>query len=185
MFRKEGIRKPEILSYPNFKKAIETLKERLTEKDLLILDIDGVLLDIDIKILVKGLLYAFISKEKFKQFIKEHSIPISYILTLKRLAKKGIKIALFTSRFVSPTKNYFPFVPEKLVKKFEEESINFITQFKLSSEINERLLNLIEDSKRVFYIGSGIFDFKAFNTIKSKFPDKEFLYIEIGKGKIL
>jgi hydroxymethylpyrimidine pyrophosphatase-like HAD family hydrolase len=185
MFRKEGIRKPEILFFANFKEAIETLKERLTEKDLLILDIDGVLLDIDVKILFKGLLYAFISKEKFQQFVKEHSIPISYILTLKRLAKKGIKIALFTSRFVSPTKNYFPFVPEKLVEKFEEEGINFITQFKLSSGINERLLNLVQNSERIFYIGSGIFDFKAFNTIKSKFPDKEFLYIEIGKGKIL
>jgi 3-deoxy-D-manno-octulosonate 8-phosphate phosphatase KdsC-like HAD superfamily phosphatase len=185
MFKKEGIRKPEILFFSNFKEAIETLKERLTEKDLLILDIDGVLLDIDIKILVKGLLYAFISKEMFKQFIKEHSIPISYILTIRRLAKKGIKIALFTSRFVSPTKNYFPFVPEKLVKKFEEEGINFITQFKLSSGINERLLNLVQNSERIFYIGSGILDFKAFNTIKSKFPDKEFLYIEIGKGKIL
>jgi hypothetical protein len=56
MFKKEGIRKPEILFFSNFKEAIETLKERLTEKDLLILDIDGVLLDIDIKILVKGLL---------------------------------------------------------------------------------------------------------------------------------
>jgi hydroxymethylpyrimidine pyrophosphatase-like HAD family hydrolase len=185
MFKKEKIKKPEILFFENFKEAIETLKDKLTEKDLLILDIDGVLLDIDAKILVKGLLYAFLSRERFKQFIKEHSIPISYILILKRLAKKGIKIALFTSRFVSSTKNYFPFVPEKLVKKFEEEGINFITQFKLSSEINERLLNLIEDSKRVFYVGSGIFDFKAFNTIKSKFPDKEFLYIEIGKGKIL
>ena len=88
MFRKEKIKKPEILFFENFKEAIETLKERLTEKDLLILDIDGVLLDIDVKILVKGLLYAFISKEKFKQFIKEHSIHISYILTIKRLAKK-------------------------------------------------------------------------------------------------
>jgi hydroxymethylpyrimidine pyrophosphatase-like HAD family hydrolase len=185
MFRKESIRKSEILFYANFKEAIETLKERLTEKDLLILDIDGVLLDIDVKILVQGLLYAFISRERFKQFIKEHSMLISYILTLKRLSKKGIKIVLFTSRFVSPTKNYFPFVPEKLVKKFEEEGINFITQFKLSSEINERLLNLVEDSNRVFYVGSGMLDFKAFNKIKNKFPDKEFLYIEIGKGKIL
>ena len=144
------------------------------------------MLDIDVKILVKGLLYAFISKEKFEKFVKARSIPIDYLLTLKRLAKKGIKIALFTNRFISPTKNYFPFISEKVVKKFEEENISLITQFKLSTEIDEKLLKLIQDSKRIFYIGSGLFDFIVFNNIKNKFSEeKEFLYIEIGRGKIL
>ncbi len=182
---KEQAKRQEILYFKSFKEAIEALKEKLSEKDLLILDIDGVLLDIDVKILVKGLLYLFLSKEKFKKFTKEHSIPIEYLLTIKRLAKKGINVVLFSNRIVSTTKNYFPFISGKIIKKLEEEGIGFVSQFKLSSEINEKLLNLIQNSNRIFYIGSSLLDFKAFNNIKNRFPTKEFLYIEIGSGKFL
>ncbi|MGC8981705.1 MAG: hypothetical protein ACP5JU_02030 [Minisyncoccia bacterium] len=166
--------------YPDIKK-IEELN------DLLIIDIDGVLLKLDIKTFLRGLYLLLFNKKKFKEYLKDKKIPLSCLLKIKRLVNKGAKIILLTSRYLNKDRDYFPFISEKTKEKFKKAGIDIISlqKYKIELKIPEEILDAIKEKDRVFYLGSGIFDKRLFKRLKNEIKDKKMDYFDIGFAKII
>jgi hypothetical protein len=178
--------KEKIIEVQDFKEAISKIRDRIKRQSILIIDIDGVLVDIDAKILLQGLKFFISSKEKFEDFCRKHKIPIDYLLMIRRIIQKGAGVILFTNRIKSKDKNHFPFIAQETIEKFERKNIpvifyqKFLAILPFLQKLPEELLNKIKDRKEIFYIGSGKIDKIMFKKLARQFKDKKFEYIQVG-----
>lgn len=169
--------------YPEYEKR--KFQENI-KNDILIIDIDGVLLDFDIKSFFIGLFLILFSKEKFKKFVKNKKIPLSYLLMIKRLVNEGCKIIILTSRKLDKEKEYFPYISKDFAEKMKKKGIGLfsIKKYGFDLKLPNSLLNEL-DRERIIYLGSGIFDKRVFNKMKGKLKGKNLIYYDIGLSKIL
>ncbi len=129
--------------------------------DLLIIDLDGVLVETSLKIFLKGLYLYLWDQEGFQKYINEHKIPFSYLRKLATLAQKT-KIVILTNRLIRSKrdnlKNTFPFISQELIEKFKEKfGIEIIAQA-FKPIVSSRIKDLILKHSRVAYIGSSLVD---------------------------
>jgi NOL1/NOP2/fmu family ribosome biogenesis protein len=181
--------KKEFTKFPDFETAINYLYPETKGKfnDLLIIDIDGVLLKMGLKTFLKGIYLMLFNKKKFEEYLKEKKIPLGYLLKIKRLINSGVKLILLTSRYLSKEKNYFPFISEEVVKRFEKSGIKILNLKKhgIELKIPEEILEASAQKDRIIYLGSSVFDKRVFNKLKNQIKDKELNYFDIGFGSII
>ena len=176
---------------PRIKSLNEVISEiidRINHKSVLIIDIDGVLINIDIKVFLRGLILYMFSKKQFRNFLKEYKIPTSFLLKIKRIRKKGADVILLTSRFQTKDKSYFPFISQETIERFQKSDIFIIPYPKFSFgivELPEKIINKIKNKSEIFYIGSGKLDELIFKKLAGQFKDKKFEYFQVGQGNRL
>ncbi len=171
-------------SFENLINTIIQKKDFNFENSAFIVDIDGVLVDLDFKIFLQGLFYFLTSEEKFKNFLKKHKIIFSTLRTILNLSKKGSKVILFTSRFLSKNKNYFPFLSEELINTFKKRNIEIVLTPKfLGVKPPPKIFDYIEEKDNVFYIGSGAFDRLMYKKLKK--IKKNIYYYQLSSKKII
>jgi len=182
---KTKIKKENFLKFNSFHEAVDNIFNKIDNKTALIIDIDGVLLEMDIKIFLQGL-NLITSKEKFENFLEKHKISFSKLKALKKIVEKGAKVILFTDRLKTLDKNYFPFISQETIYRFKESDIEIISYPKFLLKLSKKLLDKIKENEKIFYIGSGKFDEIIFKKLKSAFSDKKLEYLQIrAKNKLI
>jgi hypothetical protein len=171
--------KEKIVKFNNFSEFVEYIENKADNNTVLIIDIDGVLVKMDINLFLKGLFFYLFNKTKFKKFILEHKINFGNLKNLIKLSKKGINIILFTGRLKSENKNFFPFISKNFIEKLQKYNISVITHHKIINLFPQELFNKIKNSNKIFYLGSNILDRNMFNKLKSKIKNKVLEYFEI------
>jgi ribonucleotide monophosphatase NagD (HAD superfamily) len=179
------IKKENFLKFNSFHEAVDNIFNKIDDKTALIIDIDGVLLEMDIKIFLQGL-NLITSKEKFENFLEKHKISFSNLKALKEIIEKGAKVILFTDRFKTLNKNFFPFISQETISRFKESGIEIISHPKFLLKLPKELLDKIEENEKIFYIGSGKIDELLFKKLRSVFVDKNLEYLQISsKSKLI
>lgn len=180
MRSEENLKRENLLSFPE---VLSKISLENYEKSLFIIDIDGVLLNLTPKVFLEGLFLYLFSQEKFKKFKDRNKIPIGYLLRIKKLRESGADIVLFTSRFFSRDKNFFPFISEETIERFKKSNISIITHPKfLPKKLPQELLDKVNHKEEIFYIGSGKLDERVFDKLKAQYKGKTFKYFSVGSG---
>jgi FMN phosphatase YigB (HAD superfamily) len=186
MFKEKRIFKKEKKIEP-FKTLIEniTQKENFNfENSAFILDIDGVLIDVNPKIFLEGLFNFLTSREKFENFLKKYKINFSTLKTILNLSEKGAKVILFSSRFLSKNKNYFPFLSEKIIDAFKKRNIEVVLTPKfLGVKPPQEIIDYIKEKDKVFYIGSSGVDKLMYKKLKKTKENID--YYQLNSNKII
>lgn len=154
--------------------------------NLLIVDLDGVLVEISPKIFLEGLSLYLLNKEKFQKYIQKHKIPLAFLRKLAELADKT-KIVILTNRILRDKedhlKNIFPFISSELVEKFKEKfKIEVIAQA-FKPTINQQLEELASCYEKIIYIGSSQID--KFTAKRLKKINPNITYFQVGKTNLI
>ena len=177
--KKEKIEKP--------KSFLEIINEIESQglPDLLILDLDGVLVETSFEKFIAGLFLYFADKNKFKDFVNKNKIPFSYLKKLIELSQKT-KVIILTNRLLRNTedilKNIFPFISRELIDKFKEFEVEIIPQ-SFKPFIMPRVKDLVRGYKKIVYIGSSFLDQKTAKALQKTNPNLS--YFQIGGSKLI
>lgn len=175
----------------NFRNFLETTSFLFEKKenipDLLLIDFDGVLLDISYKEILSGLFYYLFDKNQFKKFVQKNKVGFDVLKELIKLSKKT-KVVILTGRFLnkkeeSNLKNVFPYISEEFIKKLDNKfNIRLIPQVK-KNLVSEEIKDLVSDSKKIVYLGSSVLDEILLTKLKN--INKNIIYYHVGNNKIL